>query len=240
MDSLYPAFTIKNKYAGACTVFSFNMLIALIFRKQLNGKNLLNKKFVLHRREHAGQKITASELTFNEIATAYDNSKAESNLHSAKNLLVFTGPPLHTEKDNEHSCRLISFPGRKVICGGTTANIVSRELGRTIETQMASGGIPGISIMEGVDLITEGILTLTRVLNYLKDPPPEKTDDAAVLLSSLLKENDCITFMVGGKINQAYSDSEWPIELIQRETAVRQIAGILRDKYLKKIEIEFI
>ena len=212
----------------------------LMFRKKLNGKTLLIKNPVLGSRELAGRKIPAIELTFNDTATAYENSKTVLHSQTAKNLLVFTGPPLYTEKDKEYSHRFISFPGRKVICGGTTANIVSRELGRTIETQMVSGGIPGISMMEGADLITEGILTLARVLNYLKNPPPEKTEDAAVLLSSLLKENDCITFVVGGKINQAYSDSEWPVELVQRETAVRQIAEVLRDKYLKKTEIEFV
>jgi hypothetical protein len=134
----------------------------------------------------------------------------------------------------------MQFSGQKIICGGTTSNIVARELGRSIETTMASGTLPGISMMEGVDLVTEGILTMSRVLEYLKNPPSYKTRNAASRLVDLLKENDRITFMVGMQKNLAYSDPKWPVELELRKTVVKGIARILEEEYQKKIEIEFI
>ena len=169
-----------------------------------------------------------------------DTSTAVLHVRTPRTVLVFTGPPFHMERDNEHCQRFNQFPGQKVICGGTTANIVSRELDRKKETTMASGDLPGISVMEGVDLVSEGILTLTRVLEYLENPPAKEVKDAAISLASIFMENDCISFMVGAKMNQAYYDPEWPIELEIRKTVVRRIAKVLEEKYLKKVEIEFV
>ena len=169
-----------------------------------------------------------------------DTSTAVLHIRKPRTLLVFTGPPFHMERDREHCQDFIHFNGQKVICGGTTANIVSRELRREITMKMATGELPGISTMEGVDLITEGILTLTRVLEYLENPPSKETRDAATRLTALFMENDCISFMVGGKMNLAYYDPEWPIELEIRKNIIRRIGKILEDQYLKKIDIKFI
>lgn len=169
-----------------------------------------------------------------------DTSTAVLHIRKPRSLLIFTGPPFHMERDNEHCEYFIRFEGQKAICGGTTANIVSRELGRKVTTKMATGNLPGISIMEGIDLVTEGILTLTRVLEYLENPPAKGTEDAGIKLASLFLENDCISFMVGAQMNMAYYAPEWPIELELRKNIIRRIAKILEDKYLKKIEIKFV
>ena len=169
-----------------------------------------------------------------------DTSTAVLHIRKPRTLLIFTGPPFHMDRDNEHCQYFVHFKGQKAICGGTTANIVSRELGKKVTTEMATGKLPGISIMEGVDLVTEGILTLTRVLEYLENPPAKETDDAGIKLAALFLENDCISFMVGAKMNMAYYDPEWPIELEIRKNIIKRIAKILEDKYLKKIEIKFV
>lgn len=169
-----------------------------------------------------------------------DTSTAVLHIREPRTLLIFTGPPFHMERDCENCQDFIHFKGQKAICGGTTANIVSRELKREVTMKMATGELPGISTMEGVDLVTEGILTLTRLLEYLENPPAKETIDAATLLVALIMENDCISFMVGAKMNMAYYDPEWPIELEIRKNIIRRIARILEDKYLKKIKIKFI
>ena len=169
-----------------------------------------------------------------------DTSTAVLHIRKPRTLLIFTGPPFHMERDNEHCRNFISFNGQKAICGGTTAKIVSRELEREMTTEMAKGDLPGISAMAGVDLVTEGILTLTRVLEYLENPPARQTQNAATRLAALFMTNDYISFMVGARMNLAYYDPEWPIELEIRKNIIKRIARILEVKYLKKIKINFV
>lgn len=103
-----------------------------------------------------------------------------------RSLLVFTGPPYYADRDAEYANLFINYQGKKAICGGTTANLVSRELNRPITTEMfAKGALPANSYMEGVDLITEGVLTLSKAVEYLEDAPAEMPDDAAGKLVNL-------------------------------------------------------
>lgn len=204
------------------------------------AKSLLSKDPTLPSQELAKRITLAATHKCIDNFVKDDTSTAVLHVRSPRTLLLFTGPPFHMERDKELCHRFIQFPGRKAICGGTTANIVSRELDRKVETTMATGDLPGISMMEGVDFVSEGILTLTRVLEYLENPPPKEKKDAAILLAALFMNNDCISFMVGAKMNLAYYDPEWPIELEIRKTVVRRIANVLEENYLKKIEIEFV
>lgn len=154
--------------------------------------------------------------------------------------MIFTGPPYHQEKDTEYAHIFAKFQGKKAICGGTTANLVSRELGRAIntETVISVGNLPSCSYMEGVDLVTEGILTLTKALEYLEQGI-DGAQNAAVKLVKFLLDSDCINFMVGAKLNQAHYDPNLPIEIEIRKNIIKKIARILEDKYFKKVSIQY-
>lgn len=154
--------------------------------------------------------------------------------------LVFTGPPYHQEKDTEYAAIFDEFQGRKAICGGTTANLISRELGRPITTEntISIGNLPSCSYMEGVDLVTEGILTLTKALEYL-DVETEVVQNAGVKLVKFLLDSDCINFMVGAKLNQAHYDPNLPIEIEIRKNIIKKMAKILEDRYFKKVGIQY-
>ena len=156
-----------------------------------------------------------------------------------RNAMVFTGPPYHADKDNEYANLLASFQGKKAICGGTTANLVSRELNLPITTSinLNTGKLPAISFMDGIDLITEGILTLTKACDDLEGGNFEK--DAAGKLIDFLLNSDCITFMVGAKINQAHYDPTLPIEIEIRRNIIKKIANLLEKKYMKKVIIQY-
>src|SRR5574344_72589 len=69
--------------------------------------------------------------------------------------IIFTGPPYHADKDNYYSNVFINYEGKKAISGGTTANLISRELNREIVTPITKsfGKLPAVSFMDGVDLI---------------------------------------------------------------------------------------
>ena len=154
--------------------------------------------------------------------------------------LVFTGPPYHQEKDAKYAKTFADFYGNKAICGGTTANLLSRELNRPVESEkiISVGNLPACSSMEGVDLVTEGILTLTKSLEYLETGVGSDVN-AGVKLVEFLLNTDCINFMVGAKLNHAHYDPNLPIEIEIRKNIIKKMAKILEDKYFKKVSVQY-
>ena len=154
--------------------------------------------------------------------------------------LIFTGPPYHQEKDAEYAQMFDNFDGKKAIAGGTTANLISRELNRpiTMDTTISIGKLPSCSFMDGVDLVTEGILTLTKTLEYLESGNYD-IDNAAGKVVKFLLDSDCIYFMVGAKLNQAHYDPALPIEIEIRKNIIKKMAKILEEKYYKKVDIKY-
>lgn len=159
-----------------------------------------------------------------------------------KKLLLFTGPPYDRERDSECADMLKDFDGAKVVCGGTTAEIIARELGREIRMDLKSfgGDLPPISAMDGVDLITEGIFTLTKTAQYLERGTGAYINDPAGKLVNILLGNDIIELVVGTRINEAHQDPNLPVDLEIRRNIVKRIARVLRSKYMKEVKIKFV
>ncbi len=154
--------------------------------------------------------------------------------------LVFTGPPFNQKQDADYAKLFDEFPGKKAICGGTTANLISRELNKsiTMDKEISIGKLPSCSYMDGVDLVTEGILTLTETLECLEKGTLD-VDNAAGKLIKFLLDSDCINFMVGAKLNQAHYNPALPIEIEIRKNIIKKMAIVLQDKYFKKVNVEF-
>ena len=92
-------------------------------------------------------------------------------------VIVFTGPPVSREDDERVVGVLTSSQGKRVVCGGTTANIVSRKLGRQIDVDLETGTdtVPAMGRIDGIDLVTEGTLTVTKALEIIRvDEPNEE------------------------------------------------------------------
>ena len=155
--------------------------------------------------------------------------------------IVFTGPPYNKTMDNEYCRSFALFNGKKAICGGTTANLISRELNREIINlpHFESGDLPPIAEMEGIDLLTEGILTLSRTVDYLEREETSHTDAAGLLVDFLLN-SDIIEFMVGAMLNQAHYDPSLPIEIEIRRTVIKKMKKLLEEKYFKQVIIHYI
>ena len=96
------------------------------------------------------------------------------------------------------------------------------------------------STMEGIDLVTEGILTLTEVYRMLKEGIDKNKNNAAVRLANLLLDSDKIDFVVGTKINIAHQDPNLPMELEIRRNIVKKIFRLLQDKYFKEISVRYV
>jgi hypothetical protein len=125
---------------------------------------------------------------------------------------VLTGPPADTARDAEAVHKLMQFEGVKAICGGTTAQMASRVLGKPLRVawQPAAKAGPGrrlppVGLLEGVDLVTEGILTISSTVDRLRDAKTvhdlPSDPDAATRLARELLYADEVHFIVGGAIN---------------------------------------
>ncbi len=201
---------------------------------------------ILKKEPYISSRQLSSEIV-REAEKKEINKEAKDDISSSvlyfrrpRKLIVFTGPPYHSEKDREYAEMFAGFDGKKAICGGTTTNLISRELNRPITGgKIPSGNLPSISEMEGVDLVTEGILTMTKAVEYLENPQKIQPDAAGKLVDLFL-DSDCIDFMVGVKLNQAHYDPNLPIELEIRKNVVKRMIKILEEKYVKKINVKFI
>lgn len=158
--------------------------------------------------------------------------------------LVVTGPPFSKETDEELGNKIKAFEGKKIVSGGTTAIIVSRQLGAKITVDLSSWSkdIPPASKMAGIDLVTEGMLTLSQVANVLekKLDPQTLPNDPVKKFVEILLDSDQIHFIVGTKINEAHQDPNIPVEIGIRRTIIGRLRSALEDIYLKETSLEYL
>ena len=164
---------------------------------------------------------------------------------SPRQLLVMTGAPVNRAHDQDLARMAEQTPGRKAICGGTTANIISRLLQREIHVDMRQpmdSKVPPWARMKGFDLVTEGTLTLGEVLRLLEEDyaPEDMKSNAAVKLANLLLDSDVVRFAVGTKINEAHQDPNIPVSLDLRRNIVQRIAQLLETKHMKRVLIQYV
>ncbi len=197
--------------------------------------------------------ISAQKLASRILNTAYknDNYNAQDDTSCAviyfrepRKLLLCSGPPFENENDAKLADIVKEYPGKKILSGGTTGDIVARELGLEIKDtfEFTDPDLPPDSRMEGIDLVTEGILTLSKVSKILNEHnqnwvPGKGPADRIV---SLLLESDEIKIIIGTRINVAHQDPNLPVELEIRRTVLKRIARKLEEKFLKEVTVEYI
>jgi hypothetical protein len=190
----------------------------------------------------AGRVITRSNLN-DEFFPKDDMSCAVIYFREPRKLMICTGPPQEEERDAEYAGILESFDGKKIICGATTADIISREWGKEITDSnvISDPELPPVSSMEGVELITEGILTLSKVNELLKSytQSTKLGKGPAGEIVKLILDSDEIRFLAGTKINVAHQDPTLPVDLELRRTVVHRIARVLEEKFLKEVSMRF-
>jgi hypothetical protein len=148
--------------------------------------------------------------------------------------VVLTGPPGDPGRDGEMVSRLLQDgESHKIICGGSSGNLVSRLTGKAIKTGLGyeDPEVPPTAVIEGIDLVTEGVLTLNKCLAKLEahrpgDPPAAGSDGAALLTEALLKA-DRIEFLVGTARNPAHETIMRSLPLKTRIEAVGAIQTLL-------------
>ena len=197
--------------------------------------------------------ISASVLAGKIVTMAHknDNYKARDDISCAtiyfrepRKLLICTGPPYEKEKDRELAEKVKAYNGKVILCGGTTADIVARELNRVIVDELIfeDPELPPESFLEGIDLVTEGILTLQKVSEILKTYKNSVRlgKGPADKIVRMVMECDEIHFIIGTRINIAHQDPNLPVDLEIRRTVVKRIARLLEERWLKKVSFEYI
>ena len=157
---------------------------------------------------------------------------------------VLTGPPAEKNADEKVVAKFTQRPGLLAVCGGTTAKIVARYLGgKSLEVDLATmkPDVPPLARLEGVDLTTEGILTLTKTNDLLRSGADKETvkfgTDGASSLIRLCLDVDHIHFIVGRSVNPAHQNPDLPGQLGMKLAVVRGIAEELRNRG-KEVTIE--
>lgn len=204
--------------------------------------DFLQKNPSVSSRKLAQEVVKEALLKEPEVKAKDDMTCSVFHYRKRRPLLVFSGPPYNQEKDNEYALEFDLFNGKKAICGGTTANMISRELRRSLQLDLSTNRsyLPAYSHMKGVDLVTEGVLTLTQAIKYLEANPAKLPHDGAGKLVELFLDSDQIEFMIGVRINEAHLDPDIPVELDFRRNLVKKFATILREKYFKEVTVRFI
>jgi len=157
---------------------------------------------------------------------------------------VLTGPPADRSIDKAVVESFAQRPGALVVCGGTMAKIVARHLGgKSLEVDMTTmkPDVPPLARVNGIDLTTEGILTLTKANDLLHSGADKETvkfhTDGASALVRLCLDVDHIRFIVGLGVNPAHQNPDLPRQLGMKLTLVREIAEGLR-KRGKEVTVE--
>ena len=163
------------------------------------------------------------------------------------NLII--GPPSNRDDCKRMMSLFFAKEGKHIVCGGTTSTIASNYLRRPLKPSLNfdDPDIPPTAELEGVELVTEGVVTINRVLEYAKDYLEDnksfekwcyKKDGASLIARMLFEDATDINFFVGKAINPAHQNSELPITFTINMQLVKELAECL-DKMGKRIKVSY-
>ena len=149
------------------------------------------------------------------------------------------GPPSNRDDCDRMMSLFFSKEGKHIVCGGTTSTIVSNYLRKPLKASLnfVQSDIPPIAEIEGVDLVTEGVITVNRVVTYAKDYLEDNKSyehwsiqrDGASLISRLLfEEATDINFFVGRAVNPAHQNPDLPINFNIKMNLVEELSTCLK------------
>lgn len=159
------------------------------------------------------------------------------------------GPPSNRDDANRMMSLFFSKEGKHIICGGTTSSIAAKYLNKPIKASLnfEKADVPPIAEIEGVDLVTEGVITVNKVVEYAKDYLGDnehyehwslKRDGASLISRLLFEEATDINFYVGRAINPAHQNPDLPINFSIKMNLVEELSACLK-KMGKRIKVSY-
>ena len=159
------------------------------------------------------------------------------------------GPPSNRDDADRMMSLFFSKEGKHIICGGTTSSIAAKFLRKPLKASLnfEQSDVPPIAELEGVDLVTEGVITVNKVVEYAEDYLGEnkhyehwsfKKDGASLICRLLFEEATDINFYVGRAINPAHQNPDLPINFNIKMNLVEELSKSLK-KMGKRIKVSY-
>jgi len=198
---------------------------------------------------------TLSHILIDEVEKLYcgkpgdDATACVLKVRKREPMNILFGPPSNRDDANRMMSLFFSKEGKHIVCGGTTSSIAAKYLGKPIKTNLSfeKSDVPPIAEIEGVDLVTEGVITVNKVVEYAKDALGgnklyEKwsvgRDGASLICRLLFEEATDINFYVGKAINPAHQNPDLPINFNIKMNLVEELSKCLRQMG-KRIKVSY-
>ena len=198
---------------------------------------------------------TLSTILLDECNRLYDGKPGDDatvctvRIRKREPMNLLFGPPSNRDDCDKMMSLFFSKEGKHIVCGGTTSSIAARYLGKTVQTDLnfVDPEIPPIAHIDGVDLVTEGVITINKVLEYAKDYLKDnesykewsyKQDGASMICRLLFEEATDINFYVGRAMNPAHQNPDLPINFNIKMQLVSELSECLK-KMGKRIKVSY-
>jgi hypothetical protein len=196
-----------------------------------------------------------STMLIDECDKLYENQPADDTtacvvkIRKREPMNLLFGPPLNRDDTERMLSLFFSKVGKHIVCGGTTSSIVAKYLRKkiTVSNDFEPGGVPPISFIDGVDLVTEGVLTMNKVVEYAQDYITEnklfehwnfKKDGASLICRLLFEEATDINIFVGTAINPAHQNPNHPVSFNIKLKIVDDLVSCLT-KMGKRVKVNY-
>lgn len=198
---------------------------------------------------------TLSTMLIDECNEQYDFKPGDDatacvvKIRKREPMNILFGPPRSMDDNDRMMSLFFSKEGKHIVCGGTTSKIAARYLGKPLipSLKFESGDIPPTAEIEGVDLVTEGVITINRVIEYAKDALDRNElytlwshqhDGASMICRLLFEEATDINFYVGRAVNPAHQNPDLPINFNIKMNLVEELSSCLK-KMGKRIKVSY-
>lgn len=162
---------------------------------------------------------------------------------------ILFGPPRNPDDCDRMMSLFFSKEGKHIVCGGTTSSIAAKYLGKPLKASLhfEASDVPPTAELEGVDLVTEGVITMNKVIEYARDALDQnkeyenwgfKRDGASMICRLLFEEATDINFFVGRAVNPAHQNPDLPINFNIKMNLVEQLSDCLK-KMGKRIKVSY-
>ena len=178
-----------------------------------------------------------------------DASACVVKIRKREPMNILFGPPKNRDDCNRMMALFFSKDGKHIVCGGTTSSIAADYLGKPLKVSLSfeRSDIPPIAQIEGVDLVTEGVITINKVIEYAKDALADnalyeewnfKRDGASLISRMLFEEATDINFYVGRAVNPAHQNPDLPINFNIKMRLVEELSECLKQMG-KRIKVSY-
>lgn len=242
-DDIFIAMSDGCPYAGTKQTLNYNWkredIIAFMEVMAMNGLNAKNLATLL---------VDECDKLYGQ-KPGDDTTACVVKVRKRVPINLLFGPPSNPDDVNRMMALFFAKEGKHIICGGTTSGIAARYLGKEIiplqNTEVTD--IPPMSKIDGVDLVTEGVVTMNRVVEYAKDYVQEnqlfeewyfKKNGAALISQLLFEEATDINLYIGKAINPAHQNPDLPVHFNLKMLLVEELTFFLK-KIGKHVKVSY-